>query len=289
MRRMQAWLEAARPKTLTASLSPVLLGIALAIHDNVFRIVPAVLCLLVGISAQIASNFANDYFDYKKGADQSDRLGPARAVASGWITPQSMLLATIKTLAVTCLCGLGLVFIAGWEIIIVGVAIVIFALAYSAGPFPLAYNGLGDVCVLLFFGIVPVCFTYYVQSLVFTPEVFLLSLGIGFLSINILVINNYRDYEQDKKANKNTTVVLFGKKFALSFYLINQLIALGCSAFVLFTSIPGIILFAGCVFLFLTTWKEMFLKSGKSLNKTLAHTALNVLVYTIVLCIGLFL
>ncbi|WP_106830802.1 1,4-dihydroxy-2-naphthoate polyprenyltransferase [Parabacteroides pacaensis] len=289
MTRMQAWLEAARPKTLTASLSPVLLGIALAVHDGVFHLVPAILCLLVGISAQIASNLANDYFDYKKGADQPDRLGPARAVASGWIAPQAMLLATIKTLAFTCLCGMGLLFFAGWELLGVGIAIVIFALAYSAGPFPLAYNGLGDICVLLFYGIVPVCFTYYVQAHTFTWQVFILSLALGFLSINILVINNYRDYEQDKKANKRTTVVLFGKKFAIRFYLINLILALICGFVGIGIKIESVLLLGFCTLLFYFTWKEMNTKIGTALNRTLAHTARNVLIYAFVLSVSLLL
>lgn len=284
---LKAWLEAARPKTLTASLSPVLLGTALAVHTGVFRPVAALLCLLVGLSAQIASNFANDYFDYKKGADRADRLGPPRAVASGWITPQAMLLATIKMLAVTCLCGVCLLYFAGWEIIGVGVAVVIFALAYSAGPFPLAYNGLGDVCVLLFYGVVPVCFTYYVQAGGFTLQVFELSLALGFLSINILVVNNYRDYEQDKATGKRTTVVIFGKRFAAGFYLFNGVAALAC-AFPLLVRYPAWLPFL-LVFavLFFTSWRELQKKTGKALNRVLAHTARNVLLYALFLTLVL--
>ena len=158
--RIHAWLEAARPKTLPASFSPVLVGCALAYRDGVFKLAPTILCVLVALLAQIASNFANDYFDYKKGADKEDRLGPERAVASGWITPKAMLWGTFITLGLSCLCGCFLLFFAGWELIAVGVAIAICVLAYSAGPYPLAYNGLGDVCVVLFYGIIPVCFTY---------------------------------------------------------------------------------------------------------------------------------
>lgn len=138
--RIQAWLEAARPKTLPASFSPVLVGCALAYRDGVFKLVPAILCVLVALLAQIASNFANDYFDFKKGADKEDRLGPERAVASGWITPKAMLWGTFITLGLSCLCGCFLLFFAGWELIGVGIAIAICVLAYSAGPFPLAYN-----------------------------------------------------------------------------------------------------------------------------------------------------
>ena len=137
-------------------------------HDGMFDITPAVLCLLVALFAQIASNFANDYFDFKKGADREDRLGPERAVAQGWITPKAMLTGTFAMLGLACLSGLLLICFADWRLIWVGLAIAICVLAYSAGPFPLAYNGLGDVCVLLFYGVIPVCFTYYIQMLSFS-------------------------------------------------------------------------------------------------------------------------
>lgn len=129
--RIQAWLEAARPKTLPASFSPVLVGCALAYRDGVFKLAPAILCVLVALLAQIASNFANDYFDFKKGVDKEDRLGPERAVASGWITPKAMLWGTFITLGLSCLCGCFLLFFAGWELIGVGIAIAICVLAYS--------------------------------------------------------------------------------------------------------------------------------------------------------------
>lgn len=138
-----AWFEAARPKTLPASVSPVLLGCALAYYDGMFDLLPAVLCLLVALFAQIASNFANDYFDFKKGADREDRLGPERAVAQGWISPKAMLVGTFVTLGLACLFGLLLVCFADWRLLLVGIAIALCVLAYSAGPFPLAYNGLG--------------------------------------------------------------------------------------------------------------------------------------------------
>lgn len=283
MTRTKAWIEAARPKTLTASFSPVLLGTVLAFHDDSFKIVPALLCLLVALLAQIASNFANDYFDYQKGSDGADRLGPARAVASGWITPRSMLYATFIALALALFCGCGLLFYAGWELIGVGMAIAVFALAYTAGPFPLAYNGLGDICVLVFFGIVPVCFTYYVQTLTFTPLVFMLSLALGFLSVNILVVNNYRDYEQDKQSGKRTTIVLLGKKFGVVFYLVNILLAIACAYPVMFVSTGNILILIICLLFFIRTWKEMQSKSGVALNETLAHTARNVFLYAIIL------
>lgn len=225
------WISAARPRTLPASASPVIAASAYAFYAGTFRWVPAVLCLLFALLAQVASNMANDYFDYVKGSDKAGRVGPRRAVASGDITPRAMLMGTFCVLGVACAVGLGLVFFAGWQLIPIGVIIAVFALAYTAGPYPLAYHGLGDVTVFLFFGLVAVNMTYYVQALQFDADVFLLSIAMGLLSINILLVNNYRDMEEDAAANKRTTVVLFGRRFALWWYFVNGVIA----CFVAFT------------------------------------------------------
>lgn len=281
---VKAWIEAARPRTLFASFSPVLVGCALAWQDDVFRLIPAILCVLVALLAQIASNFANDYFDFKKGADGEDRLGPARAVASGWIAPETMLKGTLFTLGLACLCGCLLLFYAGWELIPVGVAIAVCVLAYSAGPFPLAYNGLGDLCVLLFYGIIPVCFTYYVQAGTFSLLAFLLSLAMGFLSTNILVVNNYRDYEQDKASRKRTTIVLFGKRYGRIIYLANGLLAL-LITFPLLLSHKGLAEFFYSAFFafFILTWWKFRRMEGPALNKMLGQTSLMVLAYALIL------
>ena len=281
---LSKWMEAARPRTLSASLSPVLLACVLAWCEGVFRLVPAVLCFAVALLAQIASNFANDYFDFKNGADGADRLGPERAVAQGWISPKAMLGATLTTLGAACLCGCCLLFYSGWELIPVGIAIAVCVLAYSAGPFPLAYNGLGDVCVVLFYGIVPLCFTYYIQAGSFSTLAFLLSLSLGLFSTDILVVNNYRDYEQDKAARKRTTIVFFGRTFGKVFYLTNGIVAFLLTVPLLIdapTWVP--VLFAAFFALFIKTWRELYSFEGKKLNKTLAHTARNVLLFTILL------
>lgn len=280
----RAWLEAARPRTLPASLSPVLLACALAYRDGAFQWVPALLCVGVALLAQIASNFANDYFDFKKGADGADRLGPERAVAQGWITPKAMLVGTFVALGLSCLLGCFLLFYGGWWLIGVGVAIALCVLAYSAGPFPLAYNGLGDVCVVLFYGVVPVCFTYYVQALRFSLLAFLLSLAVGFLSANILIVNNYRDYAQDKAARKRTTIVLFGRGFGLAAYAVNGLIALLLVMPLLLQAPLWITaLFGGFFALFVATWRELREREGRALNATLGHTARNVFLFSLLL------
>lgn len=281
---VSAWIEAARPKTLAASISPVLLGVALAYYDGAFDIVPAILCLGVALFAQIASNFANDYFDFKKGADNEERLGPERAVAQGWISPKAMLIGTFVTLGLACLLGLILIQFADWRLLGVGIAIAICVLAYSAGPFPLAYNGMGDLCVLLFYGVIPVCFTYYIQTLHFSLLSFLLSLALGFLSVNILVVNNYRDYEQDKKAHKRTTIVLFGRRFGRVFYILNQCMAF-LLVFPLLLDAPWWVLFLFAVLFTLCfyTTKELFTLEGRALNRTLGYTARNVFLFALVL------
>lgn len=284
----RVWLQAARPKTLPASVSPVVVGCAAAYRDGVFQWMPALLCLCVALFAQIASNFANDYYDFKKGADGEGRLGPERAVAQGWVAPASMLKAACATLALACLSGCMLLFYAGWEIIPVGIAIAACVWAYSAGPFPLAYNGLGDVCVVLFYGIVPVCFTYYVQAGGFTWLLSLLSLSVGLLSDNILIVNNYRDYHQDKAHRKRTTVVLFGRRFGRIAYLANGLLALLIVMPLLVQAAVWMqALFALFFALFVGAWNEMRHNEGKRLNATLGHTARNVLVFS--LCVSLFL
>jgi 1,4-dihydroxy-2-naphthoate octaprenyltransferase len=288
--KSRAWLEAARPRTLTASISPVILAGAIAWHDGVFNLIPFILCILVALFAQIASNFANDYFDFKKGADSEGRKGPERAVAQGWITPKSMLRGTILMLVLSCLSGLSLLFFSSWIILPVGIAIALCVIAYSAGPFPLSYHGLGDLCVLLFYGIIPVCFTYFVQCGHFSLLSLLLSLSIGLLSTNILIINNYRDYEEDKVSGKRTTVVMFGRKSAVVAYLLNGIIAVAIVV-PLLMQMPVWTEFLLALFfvIFYSTWMEMKHKKGRPLNATLGHTARNVFLFAILVSVLLIL
>jgi 1,4-dihydroxy-2-naphthoate octaprenyltransferase len=195
-----------------------------------------------------------------------------------------MLIGTFVTLGLACLLGLILIQFADWRLLGVGIAIAICVLAYSAGPFPLAYNGMGDLCVLLFYGVIPVCFTYYIQTLHFSLLSFLLSLALGFLSVNILVVNNYRDYEQDKKAHKRTTIVLFGRRFGRVFYILNQCMAF-LLVFPLLLDAPWWVLFLFAVLFTLCfyTTKELFTLEGRALNRTLGYTARNVFLFALVL------
>ncbi len=283
------WILAARPKTLPASVIPVLIGIIMAYHAGAFKWIPSIICFLFALIAQIVSNLFNDYFDFKNGSDQSDRLGPARAVSKGWIKPEAMMKASVRLIALACLLGCGLIYYAGWEILWVGIAVSIGAFAYSAGPYPLASNGLGDICVVLFYGIIPVGFTYYVQALDWTTPLTLCGLAVGFVITNILVANNFRDRDQDKRAGKNTTIVLFGPTFGKWFYLINGCIAVViCLFFLLYDMKYATILPIFYLIPHLLTWREMCrINKGKELNKILGRSSLNTIIFGLLLISGI--
>lgn len=200
----RAWLLAARPKTLTGAIIPVLIGTSLAFADGQFKVVPALLCMLFACGMQIAANFINDLFDFLKGTDRTDRLGPERACAQGWITPEAMKVGIGVIVILSCISGLGLLYTSwgelphgGWELIVLGVFCVIFAFLYTT---ILSYQGWGDLLVLIFFGFVPVGGTYYVQAYTFTPNVIIASLISGLVIDTLLVVNNYRDRDQDASA-----------------------------------------------------------------------------------------
>jgi len=287
----KAWLLATRPKTLAAGSVPVIVASGLAAHFGQFNVVPALLCLVFALLAQIASNFTNDYFDYVKKTDNEDRLGPARAVASGWIDPKRMLYGIGFTIILACLFGLGLIYYGGWEMIIIGAICVISLLAYTAGPWPLAYHGLGDVFVLVFFGFVAVVFSYFVQAQSFHFLAFVAGAVVGLQAVNILVINNYRDRDTDRKSHKNTTIVLFGETFGRWFYLMNGIVAcMLCLFFLTDGSVWATLL----PFLYLIphymTWKKMVaINQGKNLNVLLGETSRNLLILGLLLTVGLLL
>ena len=208
--RRQAWWLAIRPRTLPAAIGPVLVGVGLAIGDGVFNLLPALAALAGALLLQIASNLANDYYDFVKGYDQPDRKGPTRVALSGLISLRELRLGLILVLLATAAIGLYLVAVGGWPILAVGVAAIIASVAYSGGPFPLSVNGLGDLFVFLFFGLAAVVGAYYVQALAVTPLVWLAALPPGFLITAILVVNNLRDIETDARVGKRTLAVRLG-------------------------------------------------------------------------------
>ncbi len=229
------WLEAARPKTLPAAIIPVMVGTALAAAHGAADYPKAVICLAFALLVQIGTNFANDYFDFMQGADTPARVGPRRAVAAGLIVPRAMLVATWLVLGAAFVVGLLLVRESGWILLPIGIVSIACAIAYTGGPFPLGYNGLGDLFVFAFFGLVAVDTTFYVQLGYVTADVTSCAAAVGLLAANILVANNYRDMETDTRAGKRTLVVRFGRKFAVWQYGLSVTFALLCPPALLLT------------------------------------------------------
>jgi 1,4-dihydroxy-2-naphthoate octaprenyltransferase len=225
MKMIKPWIEAIRPKTLPVSIAGVFAASAYAIADGCFSWPQALLCLLFALLAQISSNFANEYYDFRAGLDRKGREGPRRGVTEGDITPRAMLVATYTTLALAAVVGLSLLYWGGWVLLPAGLLIVIGAIAYSAGPYPLSRHCLGEVAVVLFFGIVPVCLTYYLMALTIPLHVVYGSLAIGLAGANVLVVNNYRDIDDDRAVGKHTLAGALGRSRTSTLYLANWLFA----------------------------------------------------------------
>lgn len=287
----RAWLLAARPKTLTGAIIPVMIGSALAFADGKFQWLPALVCFLFAGGMQIVANFINDLYDFKKGTDRDDRLGPERACAQGWISPEAMQKGIWVTVVLTCLVGSALLLYAGWELIVVGMLCVVFAFLYTAGPYPLSYNGWGDVLVIVFFGFVPVGGTYYVQAATWTLDVTVASLICGLLVDTLLVVNNYRDREADARSGKRTVVVRFGEPFGRYLYLGLGVISTALCVWFAFNGhlLAGVLAPLYLVLHF-RTWQRMVkIHSGKKLNSILGETSRNMLFMGILLSLGLIL
>ena len=288
---IKAWILAARPKTLAAAATPVLLGCALAYTDGIFQWIPAILCFLFAFSMQIDANFINDYYDYLKGSDREDRLGPERACAQGWITLSAMKKGMIFITLLSCFWGLLLLRYCGLEMIPVGLLCVLFAFLYTAGPYPLAYHGWGDVLVIVFFGFVPVGCTYYTMAHDWSWNVTIACAACGLVSDLLLMLNNYRDREQDKISGKRTLIVRFGEKAGRYAYLILGILAVGlCTIYAFNGYLMASLLPILFLILHFTTWREMVrIYQGKALNIVLGKTARNIVVFGLLLSLGLIL
>ncbi len=214
------WLSAARPKTLPAAAAPVIVGCGLAMGDGAFSLVPSLAALLGALLIQIGTNYANDYYDFVKGTDTAARLGPTRATQAGLVTPAQMKRATVLVFGLALLVGCYLVWHAGWPVLLIGLLSIAFGLLYTAGPFPLGYNGLGDIFVLIFFGPVAVGGTYFVNTLEFSSQSIIAGLMPGLFSVGILTVNNLRDIDNDRGTGKNTLAVRFGQSFAKVEFLV---------------------------------------------------------------------
>lgn len=221
------WVSAARLRTLPAAVAPVVVGSAVAGHDGRFEPAAAALCLAFALLVQVGTNFANDYYDFLHGADNASRVGPRRAVASGLVAPRVMRAAMIVVFAVAFLMGLGLIHWGGPWMLAIGVASILCGIAYTGGPWPLGYHGLGDIFVFVFFGLVAVVTTYFVQAGSISAHAVLAAVPIGLLAANLLLVNNYRDLETDAAAHKRTLVVRFGRRYARTQYALSLCAAFG--------------------------------------------------------------
>jgi len=286
---VSAWVMASRPKTLWAAISPVLIGISMAYADR-GGYWPAALAALFGaVMIQIGTNFANDYWDFKKGSDTVHRIGPTRVTQAGLITPSAMVVATIAAFGLAFLAGIYLVYRGGWPIVAIGLSSILFGVLYTAGPAPLGYTGLGDLFVLIYFGPVAVAGTYYVQALTVTPEVVISGLAPGLFSVGILTVNNLRDIDSDHQAGKKTLPVRFGRGFARAEYLIS--IVLACLVPILLVIMTGRHYFSMGAFVTIMVSQPVIVKvftstDGTVLNDALADTGKLLLLYSVLFGVG---
>ena len=266
-----------------------MVGAALASRDGLFRWDTTLVALFCAIGIQIGTNFANDYFDFVKGADTPDRIGFERATASGLIKPEEMMRAVIIVMLVSFFAGLYLVWVGGWIILVIGLLSLLFGVLYTGGPYPLGYNGLGDIFVFIFFGVVAVMATYYVNALEWSRVSLLASLPVGALCVNILVVNNLRDVEQDKVSGKKTLGVLLGDNWLKAEYLamvgIAYLIPPAIYFFYDFTAAMFLPMLS-LPFAFVLVRQILTNKDKRLLNKTLERTAQLMVLYGILFSAG---
>lgn len=286
-----AWVLAVRPYSLGASMIPVAVGSAMAWSDGGFRPVVCLLCLLFAVLTQCTANLVNDLWDFRRGADQPDRLGPDRAFAKGYITLPAMKAGIALFTLAACAVGCGLLFYGGWKLIFVGLACVVFAYLYTAGPWPLAYHGLGDAAVILFFGLIPTTFTYYLQTGMWNWPVVAVALACGLVIDTMLWINNFRDRNEDARCGKRTIVVCLGERVGRWGYPVLGILALGLCLSLLFDGRPWAALLPLLYGIpFFMTWRKMIrIGHGDALNVCLGETARNMQLFGILLTLGILL
>jgi 1,4-dihydroxy-2-naphthoate octaprenyltransferase len=291
---IRVWMMAARPRTLPAAIAPVLVGTALAAHDGDINWLAFAAALIGAIAIQVGTNLSNDYSDARRGADTEDRLGPVRVTAGGLVPPRQVLIATYASFGVAVLVGIYLIAIAGWVLLVIGAASILAGVLYTGGPRPYGYEGLGEVFVFLFFGLVAVTGSYYVQREELPWEAVALAVPVGMLASAILVVNNIRDIDTDRRAGKNTLVVRLGRPRARNLYA-----ALVYGAFL----VPPVVWLAGGSGLkawLLLPWLAIPLAApvvrtvrnrtdGPSLNDALARTGLLQLAFCVLLAAGILL
>ena len=291
MSPLQVWILAARPKTLPAAVAPVIAGTAVAYHEGGQQWLYAVLAMITALLLQIAANFANDALDFKRGADTADRLGPTRVTASGLITADGVLRATVFTLILAVITGLPLAIRGGWPIFVLGIAAIICAVAYTGGPWPLAYLGLGEVFVFLFFGLAAVTGTAYIQTKEVTALALVAAIPVGALAVGILIVNNLRDIDTDRAAGKKTLAVRLGKRNTQFEYGLMLIIA---------AAVPVVMWAVGWLDFWVvitlmwwpfgvSLWNQVTTRTGRELNPTLGNTGRGLLIYSLTLAAALVL
>ena len=290
-KKWQIWLLASRPRTLPAAIAPVLVGTSLALVDGRFSPVPALAAVAGALLLQILSNFANDYFDFTKGVDTRERLGPTRVMVAGLLSARELRIGIVAVICLTVVDGIYLLLVGGWPILAVGVASILAALLYTGGPFPFGYHGLGDLFVFIFFGLAAVCGTYYVQAGTLSMAVLVTAAPVGFLITAILVVNNLRDIETDARAGKRTLAVLIGAQNTQRQYLALLVLAysvppllwlgygLGPAVLLTFISLP----------LAARRAYSVFSAKGREFNSVLAATAQLALQFSLLLSLGILL
>jgi 1,4-dihydroxy-2-naphthoate octaprenyltransferase len=283
---------AARPRTLPAAIAPVLVGTALAGYLNTFHPLRFVAALLGAIFIQVGTNLSNDYSDARRGADAEDRLGPVRVTAGGLVPPRQVLVATYITFGLAVLAGVYLIVVAGWQLLLVGAASILAGVAYTGGPKPYGYEGLGELFVFLFFGVVAVAGSFFVQTTRLDWEAFALSVPVGLLAAAILIVNNVRDIDSDRRARKRTLAVRMGRGRTRTLFAVTVGLA--------YLLVPVTWLFGPVQAWIMLTWLSLPLAvkgigvvrsrtDGPSLNGALARTGMLQLVFCALLCAGLLL
>jgi 1,4-dihydroxy-2-naphthoate octaprenyltransferase len=285
----KAWWLAARPKTLPAAIAPIVAGSAVAIHEHGFYLPAALAALITALLLQIAANFANDAIDFKKGADTAERAGPTRVTASGMLSADAVLKGTGVVLLLAAICGLFLVWRAGWPFLLLGLASIVCAVAYTGGPFPISYLGLGEIFVFLFFGLLAVAGSAYVQTLELTWLAIAISIPIGALAVGILIVNNLRDIPTDTAAGKRTLAVRIGARNTQYEYGLMLVIAMATPLVLFFLGQLNwswmLTVFAWPVFYRL--WQAITTQTGPALNPSLGNTGKALLLYSLLLSAAL--
>jgi 1,4-dihydroxy-2-naphthoate octaprenyltransferase len=285
----KAWWLAARPKTLPAAIAPVIAGSAVAIHERGFFLPAAIAALITALLLQIAANFANDAIDFKKGADTAERAGPTRVTAGGLLSADAVLKATGVVLVLAAVCGLYLVWRAGWPFLLLGLAAIVCAVAYTGGPFPISYLGLGELFVFLFFGLLAVAGTAYVQTLKLTWLAVAVSVPVGALAVGILIVNNLRDIPTDAATGKRTLAVRIGARNTQYEYGLMLVIAMATPLVLFFLDRLNwswmLTVFAWPVFYRL--WESITTQTGPALNPSLGKTGKTLLLYSLLLSAAL--